>query len=88
MDRNRKTDFTNMSDVLAARNVEIETRKRLARCYVLSTLLYASETWTLNADQCKKVNSFEMLMHWKDRLYFLIACIKLVKRHYFLNNLQ
>ena len=42
--------FLNMSDVLTSRNIEIETRKRLARCYVLSALLYASETWTLNAD--------------------------------------
>ena len=49
-----------MSDVLTARNIEIETRKDLARCYALSTLLYASETWTLNADTCKKINSFEM----------------------------
>ena len=36
--------FLNMSDVLTARNIEIETRKRLARCYVLSKFLYASET--------------------------------------------
>ena len=57
--------FLNMSDVLTARNIEIETRKRLARCYVLSTLLYASETWTLNADTCKKINSFEMWMYRK-----------------------
>ena len=28
----------NMSDVLTARGIEIETRKRLARCHVLSTL--------------------------------------------------
>ena len=57
--------FLNMSDVLTARNIQIETRKRLARCYVLSTLLYASETWTLNADTCKKINSFEMWMYRK-----------------------
>ena len=57
--------FLNMSDVLTARKIEIEARKRLARCYGLSTLLYASETWTLNADTCKKINSFEMLMYRK-----------------------
>ena len=54
-----------MSDVLTARKIEIEARKRLARCYVLSTLLYASETWTLNADTCNKINSFEMWMYRK-----------------------
>ena len=57
--------FLNMSDVLTAKNIEIETRKCLARCYVLSTLLYASETWTVNADTCKKINSFEMWMYRK-----------------------
>ena len=57
--------FLNMSDVLTSRNIEIETRKRLTRCYALSTLLYASETWTLNADTCKKINSFEMWMYRK-----------------------
>ena len=57
--------FLNMSDVLTSRNIEIETRKRLARCYVLSTFLYASETWTLNADTCKKINSFKMWMYRK-----------------------
>ena len=29
------------------------------------TYLYASETWTLNADTCKKINSFEMWMYRK-----------------------
>ena len=57
--------FLNMSDVLTSRNIEIETRKRLARCYVLSTFLYASKTWTLNADISKKINSFEMWMYRK-----------------------
>ena len=54
-----------MSDVLTAKNIEIETRKRLARCYVLSKISYASETWTLSADICKKINSFEMWMYRK-----------------------
>ena len=57
--------FLNMSDVLTARNIYIETRKRLARCYALLTFLHASETWTLNADTCKKINSFEMWIYRK-----------------------
>ena len=54
--------FLNMSDVLTARNIEIETRKRLARCYVLSTLLYASATWTLKADTCKKMWMYRKML--------------------------
>ena len=57
--------FLIMSDVLTARNLEIETRKRLARCHDLSTLLYESETWTLNANTCNKINRFEMWMYRK-----------------------
>ena len=40
-----RSNFINMKDVLATRKLKWDTRMRLARCYILSTLLYASETW-------------------------------------------
>ena len=57
--------FLRRCDVLKAKNIEIETRKRLARCYLLSIPLYASETCTLNVDTCKNINSFEMCIYRK-----------------------
>ena len=36
-------NFTKMKDVLASKKFKLARRKRLLKCYVLSTLLYASE---------------------------------------------
>ena len=47
-------------DVLISRKLHLEIRKRLVRCYVLSTLLYASESWTLDRQIEDKINAFEM----------------------------
>ena len=37
-----------MKDVLTARKLHLEIRKRLVMCYVLSIFLCASESWTLD----------------------------------------
>ena len=36
--------FNNMKSVLSSRNISINPRMRLAKCYVWSTLLYGAET--------------------------------------------
>ena len=36
--------FNNMESVLSSRNISINTRMRLTKCYVCSTLLYGVET--------------------------------------------
>ena len=54
-----------MRDVLASRKLRLKTRKRLVRCYVLSTLLYAAETWTINKEVEKRINAFEMWLFRK-----------------------
>ena len=36
------------ADVLTSKSVSLDTKKRLVRCYILSTFLYTSESWTLN----------------------------------------
>ena len=58
-----------MKDVLTSRKLHLEIRKRLVRCYVLSTFLYASEAWTLNKQMEDKINAFEM---WIFRRMFRI----------------
>ena len=45
-----RSNFISMKDVLARQKLKWYTRMRLVRCYILSTLLYASETWVLNAE--------------------------------------
>ena len=52
--------FIKMKNILTSRKIKIETRKRLIRCYILSTFLYASETWTIHKDSWNKIEAFEM----------------------------
>ena len=59
-----------MRDVLISRKRHLEIRKRLVRCYVLSTFLYASESWTLDGQIEDKINAFEM---WIFRRMFRIS---------------
>ena len=49
-----RQSFINMKSVLTSRKLKIETKKRLIRCYVLSTFLYESETWTNRRAELKK----------------------------------
>ena len=58
-----RSNFINMKDVLATRKLKWDTRMRLVRCYILSTLLYASETWVLNAETEARIRSLEMWIY-------------------------
>ena len=51
--------FVKMKDVFTSRFLSLGLRKRLVRCYVLSTFLYASESWTLNKDLEDRINALE-----------------------------
>ena len=55
-----RTNFMNMKNLLTARVLRLATRKKLIRCYILSTLLYASETWAINQIMMEKIEAFEM----------------------------
>lgn len=55
-----RKNFINMKNVLTTRKLKINTKKRLIRCYILSTFLYAAETWTINKNSWKKIEAFEM----------------------------
>ena len=52
--------FNNMKTVLSSRHISINTRKRLTKCYVWSTLLYGEETWTITKTLPKRIDAFEM----------------------------
>ena len=42
-----RTAYESMAKILTPRNISIELRSRIAKCYIWSTLLYGAETWTL-----------------------------------------
>ncbi len=60
-----KDSYIKLKDVLTSKKSKLTTRKRLVRCYILSTLLYASETWTLSKEIQDKIEAFEMWIYRK-----------------------
>ena len=60
-----RKNFMNMKDTLTTRRMRLETKKRLVRCYILSTFLYSSETWTISKEAWTKIEAFEMWIYRK-----------------------
>ena len=52
--------MTPSSKILTNKKVPFKTRFRVLRCYVWPVLLYACETWTLNFESKKLLESVEM----------------------------
>ena len=55
-----RTNFLKLKDVLTTKRLSIVTRKKILHCYVISTLIYAAETWVINVADMKKIEAFEM----------------------------
>ena len=55
-----RTAFESMAKILTSRNISIELRSRIAKCYIWSTLLCGAETWTLTNVTSDKLKAFEM----------------------------
>ena len=55
--------FTKMKRVFCGRDLSLELKVRLMRCYVLSVLFYGVETWTMKKIDIKKIDAFEMWMY-------------------------
>ena len=64
--------FSKLNVTLTTNKISLETRKRLWKCYVWSTLLYGAETWTVRNEMVKKIEAFEM---WAYRKMLRIAWI-------------
>ena len=69
-----KTNFLKMKDVLITKKLSMETRKKILHCYIVSTLMYAAETWVINVADWKRLEAFElwalrkmMKVSWKDK---------------------
>ena len=58
-----------MKKVLYGRNISMPVRLRVLKCYILSTLLYGCETWTLSKWMMKNLEAAE---HW-----FLIRMLRI-----------
>ena len=58
-----RTAFESMAKILTSRNISIELRSRIAKCYIWSTLLYGAETWTLTKVTSDKLEAFKMWLY-------------------------
>lgn len=55
-----KSAFESLRRLITNRKISIDTRKRLIRTYVWSTLTYGAETWTVSSAMNDRLSSFEM----------------------------
>ena len=58
-----RSTFNKMRSTLTNKSISFETRKRIMRCYIWSTLLYGAETWKLTSAMVKRLEAFEMWMY-------------------------
>eukprot|EP00112_Aurelia_sp_Birch-Aquarium-sp1_P000311 Seg1027.2 transcript_id=Seg1027.2/GoldUCD/mRNA.D3Y31 product="putative transposon-derived protein F52C9.6" protein_id=Seg1027.2/GoldUCD/D3Y31 len=58
-----RSAFHNMSKILTSRRIKVETKKRLVKRYIWSTLLYGAETWTITRAMIGKIEAFEMWIY-------------------------
>lgn len=49
-----------MKNAFCSRDISLNTKMRLLRCYVFSTLLYGMEAWTLKKKDMNRLEAFEM----------------------------
>ena len=70
-----RNTFFKMKTLLCNRDLNLTTRWRATKCYVLSTLLYGVEGWTLKARTMSRLDSFEMWLYrrmlkisWTERI--------------------
>ena len=55
--------FTKMKTFFRDRNINIKTKLRVIRCYVISTLLYGAETWPLSTEMEQRIESVEIWIY-------------------------
>lgn len=55
--------FGKMRPLLCNRNLSIELRKRMVKCYVFPILLYGMEAWTLTEETMRRINAFELWLY-------------------------
>ena len=70
-----RTVFHKMKKPLTSRNIRLELRLRMVKCYVFPIVLYGMEGWTLTRKLEEKINAFEMWVYrrmlrisWRDHI--------------------
>ena len=90
-----RTAFESMAKIITSRNISIELRSRIAKCYIWSTLLYGAETWTLTKVTSNRLEAFEMWLYrrmlrisWKEHKTNGEVLHKMKTKRSLLNNIK
>ncbi|CAG9826896.1 unnamed protein product [Diabrotica balteata] len=78
--------FYKLKKILINRDITLNLKIRLIRCYTFSTLLYGMESWTLTETLMKRLEAFEMWIYrrvlrisWVDRIRNEIVLLRIKK---------
>lgn len=70
-----RSNFLKLRNLLCDKRLNIHIKDNFVKCYVLSTLLYGAESWTLKVSAMNKLEAFEMWVYrrmlripWTDRV--------------------
>lgn len=55
--------FMNMKKYFSSRDISIQLKLRMLKCYVFSVLFYSMEAWSLKKEHLNKLNAFEMWLY-------------------------
>ena len=58
-----KKSFTDISNTLTNNKPESDTKKRMMKCYIWSTLTYGCESWTLSKQDESRLEAMEMWIY-------------------------
>lgn len=67
-----RASFIKLKKFLCSRDINLQVRTRMLRCYVFSTLLYGAEAWTLKNSEINRLEAFE---RWCYRQMLRISCV-------------
>src|ERR1700730_10133936 len=70
-----KDEFQRLEHILRNRKISMETKQRVLECYIISTLTYECECWTISAQMEERIKAAEI---WFLRRMLRISYIDLV----------
>ena len=52
--------MTNLDSILKGKDVTLLTKVCLVKAMVLPVVMYGCESWTINKDECRRIDAFEL----------------------------
>jgi hypothetical protein len=72
--------FSSMSNVLTSKKISMEVKLRVLKCYVWSTMMNASEAWTISIAMKLKLEAAEIKSSMRE-CYSVLVTAEVITRH-------